>query len=283
MKDLTVALLQQPIDCLNPSVNETRLEAEIAKLAPGVDLIVLAEVFTSGFGSDFGSGSSSGSSSGSEGEARVGEPEGDFECGTVQHWMRLQAKKSGAVITGSIIIKTKAGDYVNRLLWVRPDGSFEQYDKCHLFRMGGEHLRYAAGTEKIILDLKGWRVCPLICYDLRFPVFSRNRYTEGHYDYDLLVYVANWPAARRLHWRSLLVARAIENQACVVGVNRVGVDAKGLDYSGDSLAVDARGELLVAMESSEGTAVCSFSGRKLSHYRDSFPVYLDADHFTLEL
>ena len=163
----------------------------------------------------------------------------------------------------------------NRLLFATPE-TVHHYDKRHLFRMAGEHKRYAAGGERVVLDWHGWRIKPEICYDLRFPVFSRNRE-----DYDLLFYVANWPARRAVHWRSLLVARAIENQACVVGVNRIGADANGLTYSGDSLAIDARGELVADLQDRPEVCTVTFSAAELNDYRSSFPCHMDADDFTL--
>jgi predicted amidohydrolase len=150
------------------------------------------------------------------------------------------------------------------------------YDKRHLFRMAGEHRRYLAGDRRVVVPWRGWRINLQVCYDLRFPVFSRNL---G--DYDLMLYVANWPARRRAHWRQLLLARAIENQACVIGVNRIGSDANGLDYSGDSLAVAPDGELLLDMRARSGIESAALDGAALRDYRESFPCHLDADEFTL--
>jgi predicted amidohydrolase len=170
----------------------------------------------------------------------------------------------------------REGDAVfNRLLFATP-GAMQHYDKRHLFRMAGEHKRYSAGRERVIVEWRDWRIKPEVCYDLRFPVFTRNRD-----DYDALFYVANWPARRAAHWRSLLVARAIENQACVVGVNRVGADANGLTYSGDSLAIDARGKLLADLEDRAELRAVTFSARELNDYRAEFPCHMDADDFNL--
>lgn len=265
MNDLSVALVQGEPE---GGGSFSRLNKVMQSLPEGADLIVLPEVFNA----DFMQGASSG-----------GKPYSEKLGGASCQWMQQKAQELGAVITGSLIVEKAPGVYVNRLLWVRPDGSFEEYDKCHLFRMGGEHKRYTPGDKKIIVELNGWRICPLVCYDLRFPVFSRNRYNEEHggYDYDLLLYVANWPCSRRTHWRTLLQARAIENQACVVGVNRIGLDTKGWRYSGDSLAIDARGELQVDMLDAAGFEVCTFSMSALRQYREKFPIYLDADDFEL--
>jgi predicted amidohydrolase len=162
------------------------------------------------------------------------------------------------------------------MLFVTADEALH-YDKRHLFRMAGEHKRYLAGKQRVIVPLKDWRILLQVCYDLRFPVFSRNRE-----DFDLMLYVANWPATRRSHWRQLLIARAIENQACVVGVNRIGSDARGLDYSGDSLAIGGDGIMLGDMENENGAARVVLSGAALQSYREGFPCQLDADGFQLD-
>jgi predicted amidohydrolase len=162
------------------------------------------------------------------------------------------------------------------MLFATPD-EVHHYDKRHLFRMAGEHKRYLPGGERVIVKWRDWRILLQVCYDLRFPVFSRNRK-----DYDLALYVANWPSLRRLHWRQLLVARAIENQACVIGVNRIGSDARGLDYSGDSLAVNAEGNLLADLENRSGGVAVQLDAAALQAYRESFPCHLDADDFQVE-
>jgi predicted amidohydrolase len=171
----------------------------------------------------------------------------------------------------------EGGAVYNRLLFATPEG-VQHYDKRHLFRMAGEHERYAPGRERVIVEWRGWRIKTEVCYDLRFPVFSRNC---G--DYDLLLNVANWPSARAAHWRALLRARAIENLACVVGVNRIGRDANGLSYSGDSAAIDARGQYLADLKDRPGCETVSFSGAQLLAYREQFPTHMDADVFTLQL
>jgi len=162
------------------------------------------------------------------------------------------------------------------MLFVSPAG-VQHYDKRHLFRMAGEDKRYLPGKPRVIVCWRGWRILLQVCYDLRFPVFSRNRD-----DYDLALYVANWPAPRRMHWRQLLIARAIENLACVVGVNRIGSDARGLDYSGDSLAIGADGKLLADLTNQSGAARVILSGAALQSYREGFPCQLDADRFQLD-
>jgi len=165
----------------------------------------------------------------------------------------------------------------NRLLFVTPE-SVQVYDKRHLFRMAGEHNHYAGGRQRVVVNWRGWRIKPEVCYDLRFPVFSRNRD-----DYDLLFYVANWPSPRAHHWRVLLQARAIENLACVVGVNRVGSDDNGLSYSGDSLAFDQHGAVIDDLKDQATVQTMCFSGEALCAYREKFPTPLDADDFSISL
>ena len=256
--DLTCTLIQQPLAWQEPGVNRRMFAELIAQQAAGTDLIVLPEMFTSGFGEDIRS---------------VAEP----ADGETLQWLASVAASSGAVVTGSYAVL--AGDRaVNRLLWMRPDGRHEYYDKRHLFRMGGEHRRYRAGREKLLVELKGWRICPMICYDLRFPVWCRN---SG--DYDLMIFVANWPAARDYHWSTLLKARAIENLACVIGVNRIGKDGRGHDYCGNSVALDAMGRSLVEPGASAGVYTATFNADELNKYRQRFPAHLDADRFHIIL
>ena len=259
--NLTVSILQQALVWQDPQANRQKFAELIPDRAQGSDLVVLPEMFTAGFSMD---------------TRKVAEPE---EGETLQ-WMSAMAASSGAVITGSFAVKAEGGksesSIVNRLIWMRPDGSYERYDKRHLFRMAGEHKRYAPGNQRLIVELNGWRCCPMICYDLRFPVWCRNRN-----DYDLLIYVANWPAARAYHWKSLLRARAIENLSCVVGVNRVGEDGNGHAYSGDSIVLDAQGQPLVEPESAEGVYTVTLSADELQQYRERFPAHLDADEFSL--
>jgi predicted amidohydrolase len=189
--------------------------------------------------------------------------------------MREEAAALGCVIAGSLIVRD-AGRCYNRFVWARPDGSLAHYDKRHLFRLAGEQEHYAPGAGRLVVDLKGWRVCPLVCYDLRFPVWSRNR---G--DYDLLLYVANWPQRRALAWSALLRARAIENQSYVVGVNRIGKDGNGTSYAGDSVALDFLGQPLSSEGGGDRVETAVLDLESLRAYRDSFPVHLDADRFEL--
>jgi predicted amidohydrolase len=228
----------------------------IEQLKEPTDLVVLPEMFTTGF------------SMNALGNAE--EP-----GGATEQWMLDLSAKHDCALTGSIAVRE--GDLVyNRMLFATP-GELLHYDKRHLFRMAGEHKRYAPGDERVIVSWRDWRINLQVCYDLRFPVFSRNRE-----DYDLLLYVANWPAVRREHWRQLLIARAIENLSCVVGVNRVGADARGLDYSGDSLAIGADGKVLLDARDTKGAFQVILDSTALRDYRESFPCHLDADDFRLE-
>jgi predicted amidohydrolase len=255
MQNLEVKLVQCELAWEQPADNRRQMQDIIEDEERGSDLVVLPEMFTTGF------------SMNAIGNA---EPPG----GATEQWLRQLAVDRNCALAGSIAVQGDGGVY-NRLLFATPDG-VQHYDKRHLFRMAGEHKRYLAGDSRVIVQWRGWRILLQVCYDLRFPVFSRNRS-----DYDLALYVANWPAPRRLHWRQLLIARAIENQACVVGVNRVGSDARGLDYSGDSLAIAADGTLLADMGSDAGTASALLDGAALMEYREAFPCHLDADLFEL--
>lgn len=189
-------------------------------------------------------------------------------------WLHGWAVKSHALIGGSVALKTDEGA-VNRFLLVEPGGQVHAYDKRHLFRMAGEHLHYQAGNRREIFEWRGWRILPQICYDLRFPVWAR--YQQ---DYDLALYVANWPAPRSHHWQTLLAARAIENQVYVAGCNRVGDDPNGLNYSGDSLIISPQGEILADAEPGAATRLdAELSLETLQSYRSAFPAWRDADSF----
>ena len=256
MRDLSVTLIQCELAWEQPADNRQQIGDIIAGLDEIPDLIVLPEMFTTGFSMNA--------------LANAEKP-----GGATEQWLRELAQRHDCALTGSIAVAAGEGAY-NRMLFATPEG-VQHYDKRHLFRMAGEHKRYRAGEHRVIVTWRGWRILLQVCYDLRFPVFSRNRE-----DYDLALYVANWPAPRRYHWRQLLVARAIENLACVVGVNRIGSDARGLDYSGDSLVIGADGKLLKDMGNENGAARVILSGAALQSYREGFPCQLDADSFQLE-
>jgi omega-amidase len=264
MQTLRVSLVQGATRWHDAPANREYYGSLVRRVAGQSDLIVLPETFLSGFSND-----THNAAEGMDGEGLA--------------WMRVLAGEVNAVVTGSLAIRE--GDKVyNRLIWARPDGSFEQYDKRHLFRMAGEHTRYGGGSERLIVELKGWRILPQVCYDLRFPVWIRNRRLEsaaGGMDYDLVFFVANWPAPRRQPWRTLLRARAIENLAYVVGVNRVGTDGNDLPYAGDSAVIDPVGEPLVELGVQEQVVTVSLDPTPLLAHRERFPAWMDADDFTL--
>ncbi len=194
-------------------------------------------------------------------------------------WMKQKAIEKKAAICGSLIIEENS-HYYNRFIWAMPNGDIHHYDKRHLFRMADEHQFFSAGNERMFIDYKRWKVCPMICYDLRFPVWSRN---DKKAPYDLLIYVANWPSPRASAWSKLLMARAIENQAYVIGVNRVGEDEKGLTYSGGSAVIDPKGEALFeAPDNAECVKQIELDLGVLNAFRQKFPVGLDADHFDIK-
>ena len=243
---LRVTLVQTELAWQDPAANRHRLAAHFRGLVGHTDLVVLPEMFSTGF---------------SMAAAELAE---DMDGPTVD-WMREEAAALGCVIAGSLIVRD-GGRCYNRLVWARPDGSLEHYDKRHLFRLAGEQEHYAAGSRRLVVALKGWRVCPMICYDLRFPVWSRSR---G--DYDLLLYVANWPQRRALAWSTLLRARAIENQSYVVGVNRIGKDGNGTAYAGDSVAVDFLGQPLSSEGGGDRVETAVLDLESLRAYRDELP------------
>lgn len=251
---LQVAVLQTALVWQNAQANREQLAQQLQQV--NADLIVLPEMFTSGFSMQ---------------SQDIAEPEGDS-----LDWLKQQAAQSGAALCGSVATRVGSG-CVNRCYFVTPDGNVSFYDKKHLFRMAGEHHAYVAGAQRVVVSWRGWRLLLQVCYDLRFPVFSRNRN-----DYDIALYVANWPAARAHAWRTLLQARAIENQAFVLGCNRVGTDGNGVEYRGDSLIVDYLGlPLADALPEQNTVLYAELDYTKLIHYRQQFPAALDADPFTL--
>lgn len=256
MQDLNVSLIQCELAWENPQDNRQHIGDIIAGLDT-TDLIVLPEMFTTGFSMKALANS----------EPATG--------GETAQWMQSIAAENNCAVTGSIATLDQGRAY-NRMLFATPD-AVQHYDKKHLFAYAGEHKRYASGNERVIIEFRQWRICLQVCYDLRFPVFCRNR---G--DYDLLLFVANWPDTRSLHWRTLLQARAIENQACVIGVNRVGSDANGLNYAGDSLAIAADGDILCDCGDKKSAAQVTLSSADLQRYRQEFPFQSDADPFRLE-
>jgi omega-amidase len=256
---LRASLLQQPLAWADAAANRAHFESLALPLAGRTDLVVLPETFTTGFSMEV---------------QRLAEPAG----GPSTQWLAQLAARLDAAVTGSVIT-LEAGHYYNRLLWATPGGEMRYYDKRHLFRMGREHQHFTPGRVAWSVPWRGFRVCPLVCYDLRFPVFSRRR---PDLDYDLLIYIANWPAPRADAWRQLLRARAIENQAYVIGVNRVGDDGHGVAHSGDSAAIDFLGRTLAEGGAAPGVLSVELQHPPLAAFRDRFPAHLDADRFTLE-
>ncbi|MDU5475608.1 MULTISPECIES: amidohydrolase [Pantoea] len=255
MSDLKITVLQETLHWMDGEANLRHFDAVLEGVT-GRDLILLPEMFTTGFAME---------------AAQRSLPQAQ-----VVAWLRKHAAASDALVGGSAAIQTEKGA-VNRFLLVEPDGTLHQYDKRHLFRMADEHHHYLPGETRAVLEWRGWRILPQICYDLRFPVFSRNRN-----DYDLALYVANWPAPRALHWQALLLARAIENQAYVAGCNRVGSDGNQHQYSGDSRIISPQGEILSAAEPfAQARLDATLSREALNAYRERFPAWRDADGFTL--
>ncbi|NDK38605.1 amidohydrolase [Pseudoxanthomonas gei] len=264
MQDLRISLVQGATRWHDPAGNREYYGDLIGPLAHATDLVILPETFTSGFSNE------------------VIDQAETMEGPTVA-WIREQAVRLDAAVTGSVQLRTDEGVF-NRLLWATPDGELQYYDKRHLFRYAGEHKRYAAGDRRLTVEWKGWRINPLVCYDLRFPVYSRNRYNverENALDFDLQLFVANWPAARAYPWKTLLRARAIENLCYVAAVNRVGVDGNGLEYSGDSALIDFLGQPLVETTGDEGVVSSVASWAALAAHRERFPAMLDGDSFSL--
>jgi omega-amidase len=259
---LKVALIQTELFWKDKTANMAMLEEKIMNLPPEVDLIILPEMFTTGFTMD---------------AKEVAEP---MNLDTTK-WMKQMAAQTNAVVTGSAIINDK-GNYYNRLLWVRPDGNVGSYDKRHLFRMASEDAHYNMGMERKVFEWKGWKIMPQICYDLRFPVWSRNRVLEKEMEYDLIFFVANWPSPRVGAWDVLLQARAVENLSYSIGVNRVGEDGNGITYSGHSGAYNHKGERLSYSEDKEDILYAELDYDSLQEYRDKFPAWMDADGFELK-
>jgi omega-amidase len=271
MKDsLHVTTIQANLIWENKVANLKKFDEILRGISP-TDIIVLPEMFTTGF---------------SMTPALFVEP----LFGDTYHWLLEKSKQHNAAITGSFIC-AENGQYYNRLLWIQPDGRHYIYDKRHLFSLAGENHHYKEGISRITINWQGWSICPLICYDLRFPVWSRNwQSSPFEYNddipqdyYDLLIYVANWPERRNHAWKTLLLARAIENQTFVVGVNRVGNDGNGIYHSGDTSIIDYSGELIQTRADTEGVNVAIFNKVKLSEYRNKFGFLTDKDLFKFNM
>jgi omega-amidase len=255
---LTVAIIQTNLVWENPEENRRNFNDKINAINTSVDLIVLPEMFTSGFTMN---------------AVNVAET----MDGKTVAWIKQHARTKNSAIVGSLVI-SEHGNYYNRLLFVEPSGKITQYDKRHTFTLAGEHKVYTPGSRKVTFDFKGWKICPLICYDLRFPVWARN--TE---DYDLLLYVANWPKPRISAWDALLKARAIENMSYCIGVNRVGLDALNYEYPGHSGVYDVLGNRIDNfVANKEMTEVITLDKEHITKYRDRLQFLDDKDAFSLE-
>jgi omega-amidase len=257
MSVLKITTFQAYLFWENIEKNLKNLALRLSGIREKTDLIVLPEMFNTGF---------------SMNTVELAEEMN----GLTMQWMLQQAKRFESVVTGSLIIKEK-NNYYNRLIWMRPDGTFEKYDKRHLFGIGKEDDFYTAGKDKLIVELNGWKICPVICYDLRFPVWLRNKNPE----YDLLLIVANWPERRSLHWRTLIPARAVENLSYVIGVNRVGHDGNEIYHSGDSMCIDPNGKTVYYKPNDEDLYTFSISLEEVVKARRLFPFLKDADNFKL--
>ncbi len=264
MQNLRVSIVQGDTRWHDPAANRDYYGRLMAPLHGLTDLVVLPETFTSGFSNE-----------------AIGSAE-TMQGDTVA-WLREQASLLNAAVTGSVQLRTEQGVF-NRMLFTTPDGGLAHYDKRHLFSFANEHERYAAGNERVVVEWKGWRVLLQVCYDLRFPAFARNRFDEqrvSQADYDVALYVANWPSVRAYPWKTLLRARAIENLCFVVGVNRVGTDGNGHHYSGDSAVIDFLGHPLSEAADTEMVSTTTLQADELIAHRARFPALQDADDVTV--
>lgn len=257
MENLKITVFQGYLFWEKIDQNLQNIELRLGNIREKTDLIILPEMFNTGFTMN---------------AVQLAEPMG----GKTMQWMHKIAKQFDCVITGSLIVE-ESGKYYNRLIWMQPDGVCNYYDKRHLFALGKEHETYTPGTKRLIVELKGWKICPVICYDLRFPVWLRNVNAE----YDLLLIVGNWPEKRALHWRTLIPARAVENQCYVIGVNRVGHDGNEIYHSGDSTCVDPNGNTIYYKRDEEDVYTFTIVGDEVVKIRRQMPFLRDADNFNL--
>ena len=273
MSTLTVTTIQTNLHWEEKSANLRMLEEKIAAIEERTELVVLPEMFSTGF------------------SMKPSELAEDME-GETMAWMKRVSRENGIILTGSFIATENAG-YYNRLVWMLPNGQYGYYDKRHLFGYAGEDKHYQAGNKRLIASVNGWKINLQVCYDLRFPVWARNRVLDPDQnragapasttspEYDLLVYVANWPERRSHAWKTLLCARAIENQCYVIGVNRVGSDGNNIYHSGNSLVIDPLGQVLYHMADQEDVSTITMQKEKLEEVREKFPFWKDADSFTI--
>jgi len=265
MSDIRIALLQSDLQWENPKANLKMFEKKINGINENVDIVVLPEVFTTGFTME---------------PMGVAEP---FKGDTFR-WMEKTARERNIVLVGSKPVQEN-GKFYNRLIWMQPDGNYYKYDKRHLFSFAGETKNYSPGKERVIVEYKGWKFLLIICYDLRFPVWCKNNYnSEYGLEYDCIINIANWPAPRRHVWDILLKARAIENQSYMVGVNRIGEDGNGVKHRGDSAVICPKGEVLSTLKpDEEKTDIVNMSRKTLDEFRSKFRVWEDWDNFKIVL
>jgi omega-amidase len=276
MSSLTITTIQPHLVWEDKTANLGHLEAQILALPDNPEVVILPEMFSTGF---------------SMRPEVLAEP---MDGATVAWMMQIAARRK-IILTGSVIIE-EGGQYFNRLIWMLPNGQYGYYDKRHRFAYAGENEHYTAGQKRLIASVKGWRILLQVCYDLRFPVWSRQAPPKPVNDpetgpasaagpdleYDLILYVANWPERRSLAWKTLLQARAIENQSFVVGVNRVGKDGNNIYHSGDSMIIGPLGEILYHGFGKEEVFTCTLQKDVLDEVRKKFPFWRDADHFSIE-
>ena len=262
MASLTFTLIQPNLHWEEKEANLQAFEQKIKALDDSAQVVILPEMFSTGF---------------SMNPEELAE---DMGGETVQ-WMKRVAAQHRIILTGSVIIR-EGGHYFNRLIWMQPNGQYGYYDKRHLFAFGDEDEHYTAGRRRFIASVNGFRINLMVCYDLRFPVWARQQFNEDDdFEYDVLVYVANWPERRSYSWKTLLTARAIENQCYVIGVNRVGEDGNKIYHSGDSMVVDPLGEVLYHKAHAEDTFTITLEKEHLEQVRERFPFWKDADDFDL--
>ena len=258
MQNLNITIIQSELFWEEPEMNCSMFEQKIHQIKGDTDVIVLPEMFSTGF-------------------TMSGKNVAEKPHGPTTQWMGRMARETSSLVIGSVVIEENQ-KFFNRLLWVQPDGLIRTYDKRHLFRMANEHQVYTPGNSRLIEEWKGWKICPLVCYDLRFPVWSRN----NSLDYDVLIYVANWPATRVGAWDTLLKARAIENLSYSIGVNRVGKDGNDIPYSGHSAVIDFKGDYIYQAFQQEEVCTIELDFESLKTFRKKFPAHEDADMFTID-
>lgn len=261
MPSLTITIIQTNLHWEDKRANLKMLQQKIEDIKEKTEIVILPEMFTTGFSM---------------------KPEilAETMDGETVQWMKRIAVEKKIILTGSVIIE-EDGKYFNRLIWMLPNGEYGVYDKRHLFAYADEHAHYAAGNKKLIASVKGWKINLQICYDLRFPVWTRQDF-QSENKYDLLINVANWPEKRSIAWQTLLRARAIENQCFVVGVNRTGEDGNNIYYSGDSTIIDPSGEIVYEKNKEEEVVTYTLWKEKITETRNQFPFWKDADSFIIK-